>query len=62
LDRKEANGPKSRTALVTRELKQYHMDIAALSETKFLYIGGLSDVGCGYTILMNFCYQIAKVK
>ncbi|XP_044182761.1 uncharacterized protein LOC122963391 [Acropora millepora] len=42
LDRVGANRPERRTALVTRELKRYNLDIAALSETKFLDKGVLS--------------------
>ncbi|KAL8594076.1 hypothetical protein ACOMHN_016455 [Nucella lapillus] len=36
LDRKEAKRPERRMALVTRELQRYKIDIAALSETRFL--------------------------
>ena len=53
LDRVEANRPERRTALVTRELKQYNVDIAALSETRFLDKGELSEVGSGYTIFWS---------
>ncbi|XP_067023035.1 craniofacial development protein 2-like [Acropora muricata] len=55
LDRVEANRPERRTALVTRELKQYNVDIAALSETRFLDKGAreLSEVGSGYTIFWS---------
>ena len=51
LDR--ANRPERRTALVTRELKQYNVDIAALSETRFLDKGEFSEVGSGYTIFWS---------
>ena len=50
LDRVEANRPERRTALVTRELKQYNMDNAAFSETRFLE---LTEVGSGYTIFWS---------
>ena len=53
LDRVEASRPERRTALVTRELKQYNVDIAALSETRFLDKGELSEVGSGYTIFWS---------
>ena len=53
LDRVGANRPERRTALVTRELKQYNVDIAALSETRFLDKGVLSEVGSGYTIFWS---------
>ncbi|KAL8602006.1 hypothetical protein ACOMHN_008497 [Nucella lapillus] len=45
LDRKEAKQPER-----TRELQRYKIDIAALSETKFLDKGQLNEVGSGYTI------------
>lgn len=50
LDRKRSNRPERRTALVTRELQRYNVDVAALSETRFLDIGQLTEVGSGYTI------------
>ncbi|KAL8614954.1 hypothetical protein ACOMHN_049105 [Nucella lapillus] len=50
LDQKEAKRPERRTALVTRELQRYKVDIAALSETRFLDKGQLSEVGSGYTL------------
>ena len=53
LDRVEANRPERRTAQVTRELKQYNVDIAALSETRFLDKGELSEVGSGYTVFWS---------
>ena len=49
----EANRPERRTALVTKELKQYNVDIAALSETRFLDKGVLSEVGSCYTIFWS---------
>ena len=53
LDRVGAHRPERRTALVTRELKRYNLDIAALSETKFLDKGVLSKVGSDYTIFWS---------
>ena len=50
LDRKGSNRPERRSALVTRELQRYNVDIAALSETRFLDAGELSEVGSGYTL------------
>ena len=50
LDRKGSNRPERRSALVTRELQRYNVDIAALSETRFLDVGQLSEVGSGYTL------------
>ncbi|XP_068713001.1 uncharacterized protein [Montipora foliosa] len=52
-NRVDDNRPERRTALVTRELKQYNVDIAALSETRFLDKGELSEVGSGYTIFWS---------
>ena len=53
LDRTEANRPERRTALVTRELSRYGVDIAALSETRFLDQGQLREIGSGYTIFWS---------
>ena len=50
LDREGNNRPERRTALVTRELKRYDIDIAALSETRFLDAGQLTEVESGYTV------------
>lgn len=41
--------PKRRTALVSRELERYLIDIAALSETRPVDASQLQEVGCGYT-------------
>lgn len=41
--------PHRRTALVAAELRRYNIDIAALSETRFLDEGSLKEEGMGYT-------------
>ncbi|VDL91623.1 unnamed protein product [Schistocephalus solidus] len=41
------------TALVTRELARYKVDIAALSETRFSERGQLKEVGAGYTFFWS---------
>ncbi|XP_076128077.1 uncharacterized protein LOC143109310 [Alosa pseudoharengus] len=41
--------PHRRTALVAAELSRYNIDIAALSETRFLDEGSLTEEGMGYT-------------
>ena len=43
--------PQRRTALVAIELRRYDVDIAALSETRLLYEGSLTEEGQGYTFL-----------
>lgn len=53
LDREKTNRPERRTALVTKELKRYRVDIAALSETRFLDKGEIREVGSGYTIFWS---------
>ncbi|VDL95759.1 unnamed protein product [Schistocephalus solidus] len=45
--------PEWRTALVTRELARYKVDIAALSETQFSEQGQLDEVGARYTIFWS---------
>ncbi|VDL89322.1 unnamed protein product [Schistocephalus solidus] len=42
-----------RTALVTRDLARYKVDIAALSETRFSEQGQLEEVGAGYTFFWS---------
>ncbi|BHF60521.1 hypothetical protein SprV_0100348600 [Sparganum proliferum] len=49
LDNPRSNRPERRTALMTRELARYKLDIAALSETRFSQQHQLGDVGAGYT-------------
>ena len=41
--------PHRRTALIAAELRRYDIDIAALSETRLLDEGSLTEVGSGYT-------------
>ncbi len=41
--------PHRRTALVTVVLRQYNINIAALSETRLLDEGSLEEEGMGYT-------------
>lgn len=42
--------PERRTALVTKELARFSIDIAALSEARFSAEGKTEEVGSGYTI------------
>ena len=42
--------PERLTALVTKELARFNIDIAALSETRFSGEGKMDEVGSGYTI------------
>ncbi|KAK2168419.1 hypothetical protein NP493_1225g00007 [Ridgeia piscesae] len=44
LDRKAADRPERRTALVAMELAKYNIDIAALCETRFSESGSFSDL------------------
>ena len=44
----KADRPDRRTALVARELARYHVDIAALSETRRANEGQLTEDGGGY--------------
>nr|VZI47500.1 unnamed protein product [Spirometra erinaceieuropaei] len=53
LDNPRSNRPERRTALVARELARYKVDIAALSETRFLEQGQLEEVGAGYTFFWS---------
>ncbi|BHF67934.1 hypothetical protein SprV_0301096300 [Sparganum proliferum] len=53
LDSSMSNRPEERTALVTRKLARYKVDIAALSETRFSEQGQLEVVGAGYTFTLN---------
>jgi len=50
LDRQCADIPGRRTALVTKELSRYKIDIAALSETRFSGQGEITEPSTGYTI------------
>ncbi|XP_072181473.1 craniofacial development protein 2-like [Diadema setosum] len=53
LDDTKANRPERRTALVTRELARYNVDIAALSETRLAERGQLTENGGGYTFFWS---------
>ena len=53
IDRKGSNRPERKSALVMRELQRYNVVIAALSETRFLDVGELSEVGSGYTLFWS---------
>nr|VZH96378.1 unnamed protein product [Spirometra erinaceieuropaei] len=53
LDNPRSNRPERRTALVTRELARYKVEIAALSETRFSEQGQLEEVGTGYTFFWS---------
>ena len=50
LDREGSSRPERRTALVTRELARYNIDIAALSETRLSDEDQLTETGSGYTL------------
>ena len=52
-DRKNSGRAERRTALVTRELKRYGIDIAALSETRKLDKGQLVEAKAGYTVFWS---------
>ena len=52
-DRKNSGRAERRTALVTRELKRYDIDIAALSETRFLDKGQITEEKAGYTLFWS---------
>lgn len=49
LDKEGSNIPQRRTALVTKELNRYNIDLAALAETRFSGEGLLDVVGSGYS-------------
>ncbi|VDL95814.1 unnamed protein product [Schistocephalus solidus] len=53
IDNPRSNRPESRTALVTRKLARFKVDIAALSETRFSEQGQLEEVGAGYTFFWS---------
>ena len=52
-DRKDSGRAERRSALITRELGRYGIDIAALSETRFLDKGQLVEEKAGYTIFWS---------
>ncbi|VDL93563.1 unnamed protein product, partial [Schistocephalus solidus] len=47
LENTRRNRPERRTAIVTREMARYTVDIAAHSETRFSEQGQLEEVGAG---------------
>ncbi|VDM06090.1 unnamed protein product [Schistocephalus solidus] len=49
----ESNQTERRTALVTRELVHYKVDIAALSETRFSEQGQLEEGGAAFTLFWS---------
>jgi len=49
MDARDTDRPERRTALVLRELTRFNIDVAALSETKLLGEGQITEVGSGYT-------------
>ena len=51
----DSDRPEGRTALVGRELDQYKVEIAALSETRLAKEGLLKEVGAVYTFFWNGC-------
>jgi len=48
-DLQQSDRPERRTALVSRELARFDVDIAALSETRLPENGCIEEVGSGYT-------------
>ena len=53
MDSFSSDRPEQRTALVGRELDQYKVEIAALSETRLAEEGLWKEVGAGYTFFWN---------
>ena len=53
MDREAADRPQRRTALIASELGRYHVDIAALSETRLAGEGECCEVGTGYTFFWS---------
>lgn len=49
MDTKTDNRPERRTAIISRELRKFNIDIAALSETRHAGEGQLKEHGGGYT-------------
>ncbi|VDL88960.1 unnamed protein product [Schistocephalus solidus] len=52
-DSKRSNRPERRTTLVARELTQYKVAFAALSETGSSEQGQLGELGAGYTFFWS---------
>ena len=53
MDNPKADRPERRTALVARELARYHVDIAALSETRRTNEGQLTEDSGGYCFFLS---------
>ena len=53
MDSAGSDRPQRRTAPVGRELGRYWIEIADLSETRFVEIGEIKEVGTGYTFLWS---------
>ena len=53
MDNPKADWPEQRTALVARELARYHVDIAALSETRIANEGQLTEDDGGYCFFLS---------
>lgn len=49
MDTRDTDRPERRTALVSRELARFNVDVAALSETRIPGEGQVTEVGSGYT-------------
>jgi len=49
MDKENVARPHRRTALVSKELSRYNIDIAALSETRLAEEGSLTELTSGYT-------------
>ncbi|XP_076059549.1 uncharacterized protein LOC143036186 [Oratosquilla oratoria] len=49
MDTRDTDRPERRTALVSRELARFNVDVAALSETRIPGEGQITEVGSGYT-------------
>ena len=52
LDREDCNRPERRSAFISRELKKYDIDLAALSEVRLLDSGSIQEEG-GLTIFWS---------
>lgn len=49
MDTRDTDRPERRTALVSRELARFNIDVAALSETRLPGEGQIAEMGSGYT-------------
>ena len=50
IDVQDSDRPHRRTALITRELARYKIDIAAISETRLVDAGSLEETGSNHTV------------